>query len=437
MAEAGLPQMKGFGAPAVNARESVLDHREQAVAVEAPGRLRGETADNGAGGVEAVESGKRLLSVDVLRGLTMAFMIMVNNNGGPGSWAQMNHAEWNGMTATDLVFPTFLFVVGVSIVFAFDARLRHGAARAQMAWHTLRRAGILFALGIVVNGFPLFQLAHLRFYGVLQRIALCYLVVGLFYLWDRRVWTKVAALAAVLVGYWVLVRWVPVPGAGLPGRDIPFLDPKYNIVAWLDRHVFPHHLFESPPLFNLRDPEGLLSTIPAVGTTLAGLLCGLWLRSWRTARAKALGLAAGAAVCLALGYLWSAWFPLNKNMWTSSYVLAAAGWSLVLLVLVYWAMEHLGWGKKGWSSALVWPWLVFGSNAITAYMISEVLPGALNAIHIRAGRRLIPLLFWVRYHIFTHIQNAGWSAFAYSVSYTAVCFIPVWIMYRKKIFVKV
>jgi predicted acyltransferase len=124
-------------------------------------------------------------------------------------------------------------------------------------------------------------------------------------------------------------------------------------------------------------------------------------------------------------------------MWTSSYVLAAAGWSLVLLVLVYWAMEHSGWGKKGWSSALVWPWLVFGSNAITAYMISEVLPGALNAIHIRAGRRFIPLLFWVRYHIFTHIQNAGWSAFAYSVSYTAVCFIPVWIMYRKKIFVKV
>jgi len=149
---------------------------------------------------------RRLLSLDVLRGITIAFMIMVNNNGGSGSWSFMNHAEWNGLTPTDLVFPTFVFVAGASIVFAFEARLACGATRAELAWHTARRAGILFLLGIVVNGFPFFELAHLRIYGVLQRIAVCYLAVGVFYLWDKRVWTKIAVAGVLLAGYWLLLR---------------------------------------------------------------------------------------------------------------------------------------------------------------------------------------------------------------------------------------
>jgi predicted acyltransferase len=164
-------------------------------------------------------------------------MIMVNNPGGEGAWTEMRHAEWNGFTATDLVFPTFLFLVGASIVFSTQARLNRGDSRAKLAWHSLWRASVLFLLGIVVNGFPYFQLDHLRFYGVLQRIAVCYLIVGLFYLWDRRMWTKVALLVCVLIGYWILVRWVPVPGAGVPGRDIPLLDKNENIVAWLDRQL--------------------------------------------------------------------------------------------------------------------------------------------------------------------------------------------------------
>src|SRR5580658_4548998 len=161
---------------------------------------------------------QRLLSLDVARGVTIAFMIMVNNNGGPGSWRFMNHAEWNGLTPTDLVFPTFVFVVGVSVVFAVEARLARGATRAHLARHTVQRSVILFLLGVVVNSFPFFELPHMRFYGVLQRIAVCYLVVGLFYLVDKRASTKAIALVLVLVGYWVLVRWVPVPGAGVPGR---------------------------------------------------------------------------------------------------------------------------------------------------------------------------------------------------------------------------
>src|SRR3954470_6427727 len=165
---------------------------------------------------------ERLLSLDVARGITIAFMIMVNNNGGSGSWGFMNHAEWNGLTATDLVFPTFVFVMGASVVFAIESRLARGSSRAQLGRHTLQRAGILCVLGVVVNSFPFFELDHMRFYGVLQRIAVCYVAVSLLYLWNRRVWLIATTLAVVLIGYWVLVRWVPVPGAGLPGRDVPF-----------------------------------------------------------------------------------------------------------------------------------------------------------------------------------------------------------------------
>lgn len=380
---------------------------------------------------------RRLLSLDILRGLTIAFMIMVNNAGGDGAWTQMRHADWNGFTATDLVFPTFLFVVGASIVFSIRARLNRGNSRAMLAWHALRRAVVLFLCGVFVNGFPRFHLDHLRIYGVLQRIAICYLVVSLFYLWDRRIWTKVALLACVLIGYWILVRWVPVPGAGVPGRDIPLLDKDQNIVAWADRQLMPGHLYEDTPLHSARDPEGLLSDIPAIGTTLIGLLAALWLSGNRMARTKALGLAAGAAACLASGYLWSIWLPLNKKMWTSSYVLVAAGWSLLLFALVYWVVEQRGWCKTGWSKALAWPWLIFGSNAIVAYMISELLGTAIALIPLNSGGRRTDALSFIYARVFESIGDSGWRALAFSASYVAVCFLPVWALYRRKIFIRV
>jgi predicted acyltransferase len=379
---------------------------------------------------------KRLLSLDVLRGLTIAFMIMVNNSGA-GAWAQMHHAAWNGLTATDLVFPTFLFLVGVSIVFSTEARLRRGDSRTKLALHAVRRAAILFALGVFTNGFPYFHLQHLRIYGVLQRIAVCYLVVALLYLWDRRVWTKVLLLVCLLVGYWALVRWVPVPGAGVPGRDIPLLDKNQNIVAWLDRQLMPGHLYEDSPLHNARDPEGLLSDIPAIATALLGLLTGLWLKMWLPTKIKTLGLIGAAAALLAMGCVWSIWFPLNKKMWTSSYVLVAAGCSLLLLAILYWAMEKRGGGQKGWSKALAWPWLVFGSNAIVAYVISEELDVLLKQIHFTDGGNASDPLSYAFQHVFMQIPDPGWRAFAYVMVYTAVCFLPVWLLYRRKIFVKI
>jgi predicted acyltransferase len=376
---------------------------------------------------------KRLLSLDVARGITIAFMIMVNNNGGPGSWHFMNHAEWNGLTPTDLVFPTFVFVMGVSVVFATEARLGRGDTRARLAMHTVQRAVILILLGIIVNSFPFFHLAHMRFYGVLQRIGVCYLVVGLFYLWNSRVSTKVVALVAALVGYWALVRWVPIPGVGMPGRDVPFMDMEQNLVSWIDRNLFPYHLYLYSPDHNVRDPEGLLSDLPAVGTALMGILTGLWLRTQKAIPIKTLGLAAASATSLVIGYLWSLEFPLNKNMWTSSFVLVAGGYSLALLTLCFWAVEQQGW-RKSWT----WVWLVFGSNAIAAYMFSELSPGILENIHVTSESGAhTSLISWIAMHTVAHIPNPGWAAFSYSVSFTAFCFIPVWILYRKKIFLKI
>jgi predicted acyltransferase len=385
----------------------------------------------------ALTKPKRLLSLDVVRGITIAFMIMVNNNGGHGSWWFMNHASWNGLTPTDLVFPTFLFIVGITTVFGTEARLAKGATKGLLAVHTLIRTGVLILFGLIVNNFPFFHLAHMRFYGVLQRIAICYLVISLFYLVDKRLWTKAALLLVCVLGYWALVTLVPVPGPGsssvMPGRDVPVLDKDQNIVNYVDQKLMPGHLYEEFDTHNMRDPEGLLSDIPAIGTALLGMMTGIFLLRFRwTEKQKALGLAVGSLKCLAIGYIWSIWFPLNKKMWTSPYVFVAAGFSLLLFAFAYWAIEVKGW-KKGWT----YPWLVFGSNAIVAYMISELLSSTLDLIAIATGNPHTSIDRWVFQHFNAHIPDPGWAAFSWSLLFAAVCFIPVWILYKKKIFLKV
>jgi predicted acyltransferase len=176
-----------------------------------------------------------------------------------------------------------------------------------------------------------------------------------------------------------------------------------------------------------------LSDLPAVGTALMGILTGLWLRTQESIPAKTLGLTAAAAASLVLGYLWSIEFPLNKNLWTSSFVLVAGGYSLALLALTFWAVEQKGW-RKGWT----WVWLVFGSNAIAAYIFSELSQSILENIGVSAesGGR-VALVYWFAMHTVGHIPNPGWAAFGYSVSFTMFCFIPVWILYRRKIFLKI
>jgi predicted acyltransferase len=204
-------------------------------------------------------------------------------------------------------------------------------------------------------------------------------------------------------------------------------------VSWIDRHLFPYHLYLYPPDHNVRDPEGLLSDLPAIGTCLMGMLAGIWLRSSRSIPAKTAGLAAACVSSLAIGYLWSLEFPLNKNMWTSSFVLVAGGYSLALLTFCFWAVEQMNW-RKGWT----YVWIVFGSNAIAAYMFSELVPGILYNIKTTApnGKQTSVVEAFFR-STMAHVPDPGWAAFAYSVSFTAFCFIPVWILYRKKIFLKV
>ncbi len=371
----------------------------------------------------------RLISLDVLRGITIAFMILVNNNGDERfAYWPLKHALWNGWTPTDLVFPTFLFVAGVSLVFSFESRLAKGASKGSLLLHALRRSIILFALGLVVNGFPFFHLSTLRIYGVLQRFAVCLFIASAIYLYSKgksKVATLVTVLVAALIGYWIIMRWIPVPGYGLPTRDIPLLDKDANWVAYLDRHIFPGRLYEGT-----RDPEGLLSDLPALGTALLGMLTAIWLRAKKSTQTKFLGLFAAAIAGLILGKIWGHWFPINKKLWTSSYVLFAAGWSLLGLSICYWLIEIKKW-SRGWT----FPWVVFGSNAIAVYVFSELLPALFYDVHVGSNHHTLGQIIYA--HAFGLVPDKAFGSLLYSLCYVAVCFIPALILYRKKIFIKI
>ena len=371
---------------------------------------------------------QRLVFLDVVRGLTVAFMILVNNNGSEElAYWPLKHADWNGWTPTDLVFPTFLFLVGIAIVFSTASRMARGEAKGALLVHAFRRTAILFALGILIHGFPHYPLATLRIYGVLQRIAVCYLVASILYLWDRRVVTLVSISAICLIGYWILMRWVPVPGFGMPGRDIPFLDKDINWVSVVDRQLFPGRLLEGT-----RDPLGLISSIPAIATCLLGVLTGLWLRTQKGMTAKAGGMLAGAIAGLALGRFWAIWFPINKRLWTSSYVLFAAGGTLFVLAICYFVIEirkHAG--------AWTYPWKVFGANAIFTYAIAELLSTVLEIIHVGKNGQAITLKDLIYTRIFSPIVNPSFGSLLYSLSYVLVCFVPAVMLFRKRIFIKI
>lgn len=369
---------------------------------------------------------ERVISVDVLRGLTIMLMILVNNSGDGAYWP-LHHAQWNGWTPTDMVFPTFLFLMGASIVFSFRARLASSNAASPLIPHILRRFAILYLLGLLVNTFPAFHMDTLRIFGVLQRIAICYLVISLLMLWNNKANIRIVAIVVILVAYWALMRLVPVPGAGVPGQNIPLLDPDQNLAAWLDRLILPaRRLYEGT-----RDPEGLLSTLPALATTMLGTLAGEWLLSNRSKAQKTIGMLVAGVAGFVLAYMWSPWFPINKKLWTSSYVLLAAGWSLCFLALCYWAIEIKGW-KKGWT----YPALVFGSNAIVAYVFSELMAPLVWMPFSFSGEKTS--VARIVYHALSTLHaSTAFTALLYSLLYVLVCFIPVYVLYRRKIFIKV
>lgn len=380
---------------------------------------------------------QRLLSLDVLRGLTIAFMILVNSQTGPGPFQPLTHARWNGFTPTDLVFPTFLFLVGISTVLSIAAREAKGEGRKTLFFHALRRALVLFVFGFVVNNFPFFHLATARYYGVLPRIAICYFLVATMYLVSRGWKDKVAIALACLLGYWVLMRYFPVPGFGVPTRDIPINDMNANLAAWLDRRIFSAaHLYEK-----VRDPEGLLSTIPALATALMGVLTAIWLRTRRATEQKAVGIAMAGAVCVCAGSLWNIVFPINKKLWTSSFTLFAGGWSLLLLALAIYIVDIKRVGRADVSRAdapehptVYKPLLVFGTNSILAYMVSELGDSILHNIHPSPGDTLKKYLFRCVYAVIPH---TGIASLTYSFLFMAICWAIVYPFYRKRIFLKI
>jgi predicted acyltransferase len=388
---------------------------------------------------------RRVLSIDVLRGITIAFMILVND---PGDWGhvygQLDHAQWNGLTLTDLVFPTFLFVMGASLIYSLEARRARGNCRGTLAGHIFRRAAILFALDIALSGFPEYHLAHMRIYGVLTRIALCYLFAGLILLATRRAAALAAICAVLLVGYWALLRFVPVPGFGVPGHAIPFLDQERNLVSWIDRGFSAWTLrwLHTGVLYHqTRDPEGALSTLPAIATTLLGSIAGLFLRSDRPDGSQATkrnGLALAGIAALIVGAIWDRSFPINKNMWTSSYVLVAAGCAAVGLALGYWLfdMEQVQ-ERSGLVRAAMWPWLVFGSNAIVVYVMSDLVVDLSYLIKVPDHGRLTTLWSWIYVHGFSHGRSTELTSVAFAVFVVAVCFVPNWMLWRRRIFVKI
>ncbi len=383
-----------------------------------------------ASGNEKKVVSERLVSLDIFRGLMVAGMILVDN---PGSdekahWA-IKHAEWNGWTTADFIFPSFLFLVGVSMVYSFAARLGRGESRPQVLLHAFKRSLILIAVGLFVNASPIIgrDVHSWRFEGVTQRIALCYFVAAILVLWsDYR--GQLVAIAFLLLGYWALLRFVPVPGFGAPGHDIPFMDQNKNIVAWLDRKLFMGHLFEGT-----RDPEGIISTIPAIATTLIGVLTGHWLRSNRARGTIVIRMLLFGILGLIAGEVSNVWFPINKNLWTSSFVLFTGGFALVFLALLYWVLEI-----KRWRGAWTMPILVFGMNAIAGFVADSLVYGPGYSFTVK-GADGTPVMWHdaAQARLVSLGANPSNASLLYSIAALLFCWALLWLLWRKRIFLKV
>ncbi|MEZ5962814.1 MAG: heparan-alpha-glucosaminide N-acetyltransferase domain-containing protein [Planctomycetota bacterium] len=365
---------------------------------------------------------QRLTSLDAFRGLTIAAMILVNN---PGDWGHiygpLEHADWHGWTPTDLVFPFFLFIVGVSMVLAFGRQRRAGAAPGMLTLRAVRRGVVLFALGLFIAGFrhhPLweqgvaiallfgswFVAGHLRpasrelvliaawiayaafelhapevrVPGVLQRIGICFVLATLLYVWlPRRLLPWVVAV--LLLGYWALMAWVPVPGHGAGLID----DKANNLASYLDRMLLDGHIW----IRGVRDPEGPLHTLTALCTTLFGVFAGEVLCGDDPPEQRTLRLFLRGSGLVVLGYLWSWSFPINKALWTSSYAVFTAGLATCALAISYWLVDVRGHRR------VVAPFVTYGVNAITVFVGSAALSRTLASIHVREDLTLPKWLY--------------------------------------------
>jgi predicted acyltransferase len=389
---------------------------------------------------------ERLVSLDVYRGLTVAGMILVTD---PGTYSavypSLLHASWNGWTPTDLIFPSFLFISGVAMTLSIASRTARGESRTRIASHLFRRSLLLILIGVILNGFPLFNLHTLRIPGILQRIALCYLGGGLLYIactpkapsssdeqattrTSSRVIMILCAIFAILTGYWLLLKFFPVPGFG-PGR----LDSLGNLGAYVDRDVFGvNHLWAyglTPGYGVTYDPEGLLSTLPALTNLLAGILVGELLRTKSAQDRKIRAIVVMGVILFIAGQLLDPLMPINKRIYTPTFALLGIGVGMVAFSLCYWIVDIRRW--RWWTP----PALVFGSNAILAFALSTIITSVFDLIRI-GGERL-PIHGWVYIHLFLPWLSPVNASLAYALAIVLLNLAVIAPLYRRRIFLRI
>jgi len=365
----------------------------------------------------------RLTSIDVFRAIAVALMILVNNPGGAEYYDFLQHASWNGWTLADLVFPFFIFIVGASIPFAFMSKLDQGTSRRKLLIRVVRRTIILFSVGLFINAFPTFDLATFRVMGVLQRIALCYLFAALVFLFLKPKW-RIYLTIAIPIAYWILMMLIPVPGYGAG-----VLTEDGNLAGYVDRLLLGRHIYPFPGTY---DPEGLLSTLPAVATALIGVLAGQHLKSNAKPQTKTVNLLFFGTLSVAIGVVWDFWFPINKNLWTSSYVAFTGGIALILLATCFFIIDAKGY--IAWTK----PFTMLGLNSIFIYALSEIVN--LTLIHTNipiAENTSLSLKSLIYETLFASWAGPLHGSFIYALAYLAFCWAIAAILYRKRIFIKV
>jgi predicted acyltransferase len=365
----------------------------------------------------------RLVSLDAFRGATIAFMILVNTPGDGGHvYAPLQHAEWHGWTPTDVVFPSFLWIVGVAMTLSMARSLAAGASRAHLLTQALRRSAILFVLGVLVYVYPAFNLGTQRILGVLQRIAICYLIAAAIYL-TTGIRGQIAWIVCLLTGYWLIMAFAPVPGYG-PGR----LDLEGNFAHYIDRLALGPHNYLGTGTW---DPEGIVSTIPAIATALLGIMAGHILRLKRTLAERAAWLFLAGNLLIAAGLIGNHWLPINKKLWTSSFSLFMAGLDFVIFAMFLWLVDGQGYKR------VVKPLVIMGMNAIVVYLASEFVDEAFGWIHWSSQGRGITLHQWLFNNLFAPLLSPINASLLYGIVYTLAIYLIACVMYRRHWFVRV
>ncbi len=353
----------------------------------------------------------------------MALMVLVNTPGDSSHvYAPLQHSEWNGWTPTDVVFPSFLWIIGVAMTLSLSRRMAAGASRARLFAQVFRRAVILYALGLIVYAYPGFNLHTQRLMGVLQRIAICYLVAAAIYL-TTRLRGQILWIIGLLTGYWLLMALVPVPGYGA-GR----LDVEGNFAHYVDRIVLGSHNYRWTVTW---DPEGIVSTLPAIATALFGIMAGHILSLRKSLAERTTWLFIVGNLLIAAGLICNVWLPINKKLWTDSFSLFMAGLDFVIFAMLLWCVDGIGWKR------FTRPLAILGMNAITVYMASELLDEVFGAIQWQSGGAKVTLHGWLYGHLFAPLASPINASLLYAIAYVLLMYVIAYALYRRGWFLRV